>query len=189
MSFFILYIKIKNYLMFNSKPNNAKYNQGNYIPKYPEKLIKLNNEGGIYFRSGLEKKIMVWMDMNVNIIQWGAECLEIPYQLTHFDKGDAKIKNHRYFPDFYYKIKKSSGIIEEVVMEAKPYKDYENVIKLDEGRLSVPENGLKKLKNFEYDLKEASRNREKWNAMIAWCNKKGIKFIVVTEKHLQKLNL
>ena len=30
--------------MLNSKPNNANYNQGNYIPKYKDKVIKLNKE-------------------------------------------------------------------------------------------------------------------------------------------------
>ena len=31
---------------------------------------------------------------------------------------------------------------------------------------------IKKLKNFEYDLKMAQKNREKWNTMIKYCDKK-----------------
>jgi hypothetical protein len=42
--------------MINSKPNNKKYHQGNYIPINKGKVFKLNNEGGLYYRSGLEKK-------------------------------------------------------------------------------------------------------------------------------------
>jgi hypothetical protein len=42
--------------MLNSKPNNSNYNQGNYIPQYKDKVLKLNNQGGIYYRSSWEKK-------------------------------------------------------------------------------------------------------------------------------------
>ena len=55
--------------MINSKPNNKNYNQGNYIPKNKDKVIKLNTQGGVYYRSSWEKKIMTWLDYNVNIIK------------------------------------------------------------------------------------------------------------------------
>ena len=42
--------------MINSKPNNSNYHQGNYIPTNRNKVIKLNNQGGIYYRSSWEKK-------------------------------------------------------------------------------------------------------------------------------------
>ena len=70
--------------MINSKPSNSNYNSGNYIPKNKDKVLKLNTQGGVYFRSSWEKKIMVWLDLKPEIIQWGAECLEIPYQITQF---------------------------------------------------------------------------------------------------------
>lgn len=171
--------------MLNSKPNNKKYKQGNYIPKNKDKVYKLNSDGGLYYRSGLEKKFMVWLDNNENIVIWGSECLEIPYQLSHFENGDIKIKNHRYYPDFFYKIKNPDGSIKDVIVEVKPQKDYEMVLLLNEGRLDVPDT-LKKLKNFEYSLKEAYRNKTKWETMIKWCDKKGYQFIVITDKHLGK---
>jgi len=62
------------------------------------------------------------------------------------------------------------------------------VLKLTEGSLNVPD-GLKKLKSFEYDLKQAQKNRDKWQTMIKWCNKRGYEFIVITENHLKKFNL
>jgi hypothetical protein len=42
--------------MLNSRPSNGKYDQGNYIPVNKDKLIKLNNQGGIFYRSSWEKK-------------------------------------------------------------------------------------------------------------------------------------
>ena len=56
--------------MLNSKPNNSNYNQGNYVPKNKDKVLKLNNNGGVYFRSSWEKKIMTWLDLNEKIIKW-----------------------------------------------------------------------------------------------------------------------
>jgi hypothetical protein len=173
--------------MLNSRPNNSRYSQGNYIPNNPDKLLKLNKEGGVYFRSGLEKKFMIWLDNKKEIIKWGAECLKIPYQMKHFDNGDIKLKEHCYFPDFYYEMRLADDTTKYVVVEVKPMKEYKMVINLNEGNLNVPTNGLKKLKNFEYDIKMAYQNQSKWQTMIKWCNIKGYEFIVVTEEHLKKI--
>jgi hypothetical protein len=171
--------------MLNQRPTNTgKYHQGNYIPKNKDKVHKLNNEGGIYFRSGLEKKFMTWLDNNENIITWGCEFLEIPYEMTHFEGGDMRIKKHRYYPDFYYKIKDGDNI-KTVVVEVKPKKEYEMVLALKEGKMEVPQKGTKKLKNFEYTLKTAYKNKQKWETMIKWCDKKGYHFIIVTEEQLK----
>jgi hypothetical protein len=175
--------------MLNSKPNNSNYNQGNYVPKNKDKVLKLNNNGGVYFRSSWEKKIMTWLDLNEKIIKWGAECMKIPYQMTHFDNGDTRVKEHCYYPDFYYEMRLESGALKQVVVEVKPMKEYNMVLALNEGRLSVPEDKGKKLKNFEYDLKMAYKNKQKWETMINWCKLKGYEFIIITEDHLKKFNL
>ncbi len=180
---------IKYVYMINSKPSNKNYNQGNYIPVNKDKVLKLNSQGGIFYRSSWEKKIMIWLDTKPEIIQWGAECLEIPYQMTHFENGDAKVKSHRYYPDFFYRMRKEDGSIRDVVVEVKPMKEYKMVVDLSEGRMNVPEKGMKKLKNFEYDLKMAYKNKQKWETMIMWCKKKGYDFIIITEEHLKRFNL
>ena len=175
--------------MINSRPNNSKYHGGNYVPKNKEKVIKLNSYGGVFYRSSWEKKIMVWLDMKEEIFQWGAECIAIPYQMTHFENGNIEIKKHRYYPDFFYKMRNSQGVLREVVMEVKPMKEYKMVQDLNEGKLSVPEKGIKKLKSFEYDLKMAYKNKQKWETMIKWCDKKGYDFIIITEEHLKRFNV
>jgi hypothetical protein len=175
--------------MLNSKPNNSKYHGGNYVPKNKDKVLKLNTQGGVYYRSSWEKKIMYWLDNKKEIIKWGAECLRIPYQMTHFDNGDMKVKEHSYYPDFYYEMRNSDGILKQVVVEVKPQKEYEMVLKLTEGKLNVPENGLRKLKSFEYELKLAQKNRNKWETMIKWCNKKGYEFVIITENHLKNFSI
>jgi len=176
--------------MLNSRPNNKNYNQGNYIPKNKDKVLKLNAQGGIFFRSSWEKKIITWLDNNQKIVKWGSECLRIPYQLTHVINGDVRIKEHSYFPDFYYEIKLSDGSIRSVVAEVKPKAEYNDAIMFSEGKFQTPDkSSLKKLQSLEYKFKMAQRNAEKWQTMIKWCEKKGYEFIIITEDHLKKFNL
>ena len=130
---------------------------------------------------------MIRLDHNDKVVKWGAECLKIPYQLTHYlSNGDIDLKNHTYYPDFYYEMKGEGGINIKVVAEVKPMKEYLMVLKLQEGKIDSPKNSptLKKLKNLEYDVKMARKNQQKWTNMIKFCDLKGFKFIVITEKNL-----
>jgi hypothetical protein len=73
---------------------------------------------------------MVWMDSKDEVVLWGAECLEIPYQLTHFENGDIRVKSHRYYQILLYRMRMSDGSLKDVVMEVKPQKEYEMVLKM-----------------------------------------------------------
>lgn len=177
--------------MLNSKPNNSNYHQGNFIPKNKIKVIKLNNQGGIYYRSSWELKVMTWFDNNESISKWGAECVKIPYQQTHYEKsGDINLKSHNYFPDFYYEMQLSNGEIKKVIAELKPMKEFLMVKKLQEMKIEIPDNpSLKKLRNIEYDVKMAQKNNEKWKSMIKFCDKKGWEFVIITEDILKKIGI
>jgi hypothetical protein len=168
--------------MLNNAPNKpSKYNQGLYVPVNKNKVIELNNQGGLYYRSGLEKKMMIYLDMNENIILWGSENIKIPYSKTEWENGTSSLKksNHNYFPDFYYEIKKPDGTISKVVAEVKPSSETTEPI-LKERATS------KQLVNFEYALKMYNKNLSKWKAMIEYCQRKGFQFIIITEKQLGK---
>ena len=43
---------------------------------------------------------------------------------------------------------------------------------------------MKQLKNLEYSLKMWNKNCSKWKYMIAFCEKKGFEFIILTDKIL-----
>lgn len=169
--------------MLNSAPRQSnKYNQGLFYPKNKDKVIKLNSKGGLYFRSGLEHKMMIYFDNNNNILKWGAENIRIPYQKKEWvsDIQDYKTTEHNYYPDFYYELLRKDSTILRVVVEVKPLSEVnEPILK------SNPTS--KQLKNFEYSLKMYNKNLSKWNYMIEYCNRKGFKFIIVTEETLKKL--
>jgi hypothetical protein len=35
----------------------------------------------------------------------------------------------------------------------------------------------------------AYKNKNKWETMINWCNKKGYEFIIITEENLKRFNV
>ena len=78
--------------MLNSKPNNTNYNQGNYIPKNKDKVIKLNTQGGVYYRSSWERKIMTWLDNNSNISKWE------PYRDWETDRKSTRLNSSHEIP-------------------------------------------------------------------------------------------
>ena len=106
-------------LVYNYK---TKYKQGLFTPKNKDKVIKLNSQGGLYYRSGLEQKMMIYLDNNDKITHWGAEHLRIPYQKTEWisESQDFKTTEHSYYPDFYYELKREDGSVSKVVAEVKP---------------------------------------------------------------------
>ena len=58
------------------------YLKGDFMPKHPEKCLNYNGkvEGHpVTFRSSYEKIMANWLDLNNNILEWGSEIVEIPY--------------------------------------------------------------------------------------------------------------
>ena len=164
--------------MLNSAPNKrGNYKQGLYIPKHKDKIIKLNNQGGLYYRSSLEQKFMIYLDNNDSIIHWNTELIKIPYVQNAWNNTlcEMNTSDHNYYPDFYYELKRKDGSISKVVAEVKPYKDTKPP------KLNINPTA-KQLKNFEYSLKEYAKNLDKWKYCLAWCKNKGFEFIIITDQ-------
>lgn len=166
--------------MINSKPNQPlKYRQGLFVPKNKDKVIKLNNNGGLYYRSGLEHRLMVYLDNKTDVIRWGSENIKVPYIKKVWESKLQSFKEteHNYYPDFYYELRKSDGSTSRVVVEVKP--------KSETIEPKIPINPTaKQLKNLEYSLKMYTTNLAKWKYMIEYCKIKGFEFIILTEEHL-----
>ena len=93
--------------------------KGKYTPTNPRKYR--GNPSNIIYRSSWERKFMVYCDTNEKIIEWCSEEVIIPY-LSPWDG-----KMHRYFPDFYIKIKQHNGTTKKLIIEVKPKKHFVNV--------------------------------------------------------------
>ena len=79
--------------------------KGQYIPQNPKKYK--GDSHRIVYRSLWERKFMVYCDTSNSIIEWGSEEVIIPY----LSPWDGRI--HRYFPDFYIKVRQHDNIIKK----------------------------------------------------------------------------
>ena len=121
----------------------------------------------IIYRSRWELKFMKWCDNNTNILQWASEEFFIPY------RSPLDNKWHRYFPDFYMKVKESNGSVKQYVIEVKPLR-----------QTVRPKTPKRKTKGYIYETLEYAKNQAKWKAAKEYCKDRRYEFKVVTEKEL-----
>jgi len=141
------------------------YKQGVYIPANASKYR--GNHRNIFYRSSWEKIFMRWCDRNQNIIEWGSEEIVIPYRCP----TDGKL--HRYYPDFYIKVREQTGVLKKYIIEIKPDK-----------QTKVPVQGKRSRKQFLYESNTFLKNQAKWEAARKYCKKRQAEFLIFTEKEL-----
>lgn len=139
--------------------------KGRYQPSYPKKYK--GNFTNIIYRSLWELKFMKYCDSNDNILEWGSEEIALPY-ISPIDN-----KMHRYFPDFYIKVRESNGMIKKYLIEVKPKK-----------QTIEPIPQKKKTKGYIYEVYEYARNQAKWEAAKEFCKDRKWEFKVLTENEL-----
>lgn len=121
----------------------------------------------IVYRSSWELKFMKWCDTNPSVIEWGSETMIIPY------KSPVDNKVHRYFVDFYIKIKNKDGNAVKYLIEIKPEKFTKPPI--------IPK---RKTRKFIEEVFQYGVNQAKWKSADEFCMDRGMKFLVLTEKDL-----
>jgi hypothetical protein len=109
----------------------------------------------------------MYCDNNKNILEWGSEEIALPYR----SPLDQRI--HRYFPDFYIKVKESNGQIKKYLIEIKPKK-----------QTIEPQIKTKKTKSYVYEVVEYAKNQAKWKAAKEFCEDRQWIFKILTEDDL-----
>lgn len=167
-------------MAYNAAPNmKNKYQQGYYVLKNPSKYI--GDPEKIIYRSSLERKFCIKADLSEKIVKWGSEIVSIPYM-------GVDNKQHTYHIDFYAEVKNDENptINDKLLIEVKPHVETMRIIENN-----VPQAPKKKtptsLRNWEYAIKEFMKNKNKWVFADKYAKKRGMKFIVVTEKIVNKL--
>ena len=139
--------------------------KGKYYPSFPRKYK--GDPTNIIYRSLWERKFMVYCDKNQNILEWASEEIAIPY------RSPIDNRVHRYFPDFYMKVKETNGKIKNYVIEVKPAKQ------------TIPPKKPKRQTNgYIREAYEYARNQAKWKMAKEFCADRQWEFKVVTEKEL-----
>jgi hypothetical protein len=111
---------------------------------------------------------MVYCDMNDKILEWGSEEIIIPY-ISPWDG-----KRHRYFPDFYMKVKQVDGSIKRFIVEVKPKYQCKPPVT----------NPSRKTKKWLNEVKTYTINQAKWKYANEFCELNDMEFKVLTEDHL-----
>lgn len=166
----------------------ASFATGEFMPRYPGKCLNKNGKlpgvhSKITFRSSWESIFANWCDIEDNVIEWGSECIEIPY----FSQIDNR--KHKYVTDFIVLTKnKHTGNTEKWLVEVKPACQ---VPQLNEcGAIVFPElNKKKKLTQKRIDAWQERcnvlrRNHEKWTEARKWAKLHGYVFKVITQEEL-----
>ena len=139
--------------------------KGKFRPKNPEKYK--GNPTNIIYRSLWELRFMRHLDTHPSILQWASEEIIIPY----VSPLDNRI--HRYFPDFWLKIKDKTGTINTMLVEIKPFKQGKEPVRQD-----------KITRRYMNDVKTYGINSAKWKAAEKFCLDRNWQFKILTEKDL-----
>ncbi len=144
---------------------SKKYKQGFFRPINPKKYRgDVNN---IVYRSSWELKLLSFLDINPNVIEYSSEEIIIPY-ISPKDN-----RYHKYYPDMLVKIKNIQGKIETVLIEIKPF-----------AQTIPPVKKTRITKTFITEVLTYAINQAKFEAAQKYCDTKGWKFQIMTEKEL-----
>ena len=138
--------------------------KGKYKPSYPKKYK--GDPTNIIYRSLWERKFMVYCDKNENVLEWSSEEIALPY------KSPLDNRIHRYFPDFYIKVKEGNKI-QKYLIEIKPKK-----------QVREPKIQTKKTRSYIYEVTEYAKNQAKWKSAQEFCEDRQWKFKIITEDEL-----
>lgn len=144
------------------------FRQGVYHLQHPEKY--LGNPNNVVYRSSWELRMHRFLDNNTQIIKWSSEEIKIPY----LSPLDGRV--HHYYPDYYVEyINRQNEVIQELI-EVKPHK-----------QTAAPKSSKgKSKKTMLYEQHTFAVNAAKWKYAMAWCEKRNLKFRILTEQSLFK---
>ena len=142
--------------------------KGRYFPTNPKKYK--GNLNQIIYRSLWERKVMVYCDKNDAIIEWGSEEVIVPY----ISPWDGKL--HRYFPDFYMKVRQADGSTKKFIVDVKPKAQTKEPVK----------NPKRKTRKWFGEVKNWGINQAKWKSAQEYCKDQGMEFKIFTEDHINR---
>ena len=140
--------------------------RGGFRPKNPAKYK--GNPTKIIYRSLWEFKVFKWLDLHPQVIWWQSEEVIVPY------RSPIDGKMHRYFPDFYIKIKQGNGTYKKFIIEVKPKAQCKEPVKTPK----------RKTPKWYNEVKTWGINQAKWKCAIDYCENRGMEFKILTEDHL-----
>ena len=144
--------------------------KGKFKPKNRSKYR--GDHTTITYRSLWELRFMRYLDTTPSVLKWSSEEIVIPY------RSPIDGRRHRYFPDFWVKVKTSEGLVKESLIEVKP--------KAQCSPPKGPPKDNRKKRRYIREVKTWGVNEAKWKAATTYCENRNWKFQILTEDNLTK---
>jgi hypothetical protein len=142
--------------------------RGRYKPTNPQKYK--GDPTNIIYRSLLERRFMVWCDINSSVLEWNSEEVVVPY------KSPIDMRYHRYFVDFWVRYRDRTGNLKACLIEVKPHKQTMEPKK--------KEGSVKPTRRYLNEVMTWGVNQAKWKAATEYCLDRNWEFKILTEKQL-----
>jgi hypothetical protein len=142
----------------------TQYKQGRFIPQNKDKYKGLTK---IHYRSSWERSVCIYLDNHPHCHSWNFESTFIRY----FDPCTKK--DRKYIMDFSATFRTKDGTLQTYLIEVKPSRS-----------LNPPKRGRMKERNYLLAVATYKTNQAKWQAAKAFAQKRGYRFIILTEKEL-----
>jgi hypothetical protein len=139
--------------------------KGRFRPKNSKKYK--GDPTKVFYRSLWERRFMHYCDTTPSILEWNSEEIIIPY-VSPIDN-----KVHRYFPDFYIKVRNVSGKVRREIIEVKPKRQCE-----------PPKKPQRQTKKYLREVATYGVNQAKFKAAEEYCKNRKYNFRILTEDHL-----
>lgn len=139
--------------------------KGRFRPKNHKKYK--GDPTKVFYRSLWERRFMHYCDTTPSILEWNSEEIVIPY-VSPIDN-----KVHRYFPDFYIKVRNVSGKVRREIIEVKPKRQCE-----------PPKKPQRQTKKYLREVQTYGVNQAKFKAAEEYCKNRKYNFRILTEDHL-----
>ena len=130
-----------------------------FIPRNPQKYK--GDVEKIFARSSWEVSVMKFFDQSKAVLEWKSEETVIPY----ISPEDNRI--HEYWPDFLVTYVDANGTTHQEIVEVKPRHEADE-----------------KYAKSERSKAALEVNEAKWKAAVTYCESRGMKFRVLTEKSI-----
>ena len=145
--------------------------KGKFKPK--NRLKYKGDHTAITYRSLWELRFMRYLDTTASVLKWSSEEIVIPY------RSPIDGRRHRYFPDFWVKVKTSEGLVKESLIEVKPKAQCSPP-------KGAPPKDRRKRGRFIREVKTWGINEAKWKAAKAYCDDRKWGWKILTEDDLTK---
>jgi hypothetical protein len=157
-----------------AKRTYREFRQGIFKPLNKAKCL---NGSPVIFRSYLEARLFKILDSNPRVLEWSSEETIVPYVHPIKTKQTGQVTYSRYFVDVYMKLQVDEKTTKKYIVEIKPASQVAKPVA----------NNKKKQSTILYENAMYAINTAKWEAATAYAKKKGMDFLIITEKNIDFL--